>query len=218
MAIVVSTGDKKPPLSKADQRKNRRQARVLIEGGIVIVVLCFGLLLRVLAFEGVLVTSGSMEPTLYKGDYTLVDHRVKIRGTWDRGDVIIFESPTSWEGPEATLVKRVIGLPGEKISMLGGRVLINDRAPAEPYLKEIPDPEDMQPVQLGPGQYFVMGDNRNNSDDSRENGPVDEKFIRGRVLYRLWPRSRFAKIEKPNYDGQGRVQVNNQLIDFKPTR
>lgn len=201
MAIVVSTGAKKPPLSSADQRKRRRQARVLIEGGIIIVVLCFGLLLRVLAFEGVLITSGSMEPVLQKGDYTLVDHRVAIRGSWDRGDIIIFESPESWEGPEATLVKRVIGLPGDTLSMQVGRVYINDRPLLEPYLKSLPNPEQMESIKLGPGEYFVMGDNRNNSDDSRDNGPVPEKYIRGRVLSRLWPRLRFGGITKPSYDG-----------------
>ncbi|RYG58940.1 signal peptidase I [bacterium] len=199
MAIVVSTGPQKPVLSAVDQRKKRRQARVLIEGGIIIVALCFGLLLRVLAFEGVLVTSGSMEATLYKGDYALVDHRAAIRGSWERGDVIIFASPESWEGPEATLVKRIIGMPGETIAMLGGRVIVNDKIIAEPYLKEIPLPEDMQPHLLGKDEYFVMGDNRNNSDDSRDNGPVEEKYIRGRVLSRLWPRDRFGSLSKPDY-------------------
>jgi signal peptidase I len=207
MGIVVTTGPQKPPLSGVEQRKRRRQARVLIEGGIIIVVLCFGLLLRVLAFEGVLVTSGSMEPVLTRGDYTLVDHRVAIRGSWERGDVIIFESPEEWQGPEATLVKRVIGMPGEKVSILSGRVLINDQPIAEPYLKELPEPEDMQPVVLSRSQYFVMGDNRNNSDDSRNNGPVEEKYIRGRVLSRLWPRARFGGLTKPEYNGAARPDL-----------
>jgi signal peptidase I len=198
MAIVVSTGKTKVPQNTVEEQKKRRQARVLLEGGIIIVALLFGLLLRVLAFEGVLITSGSMEPTLQRGDYTLLDHRVALRGSWQRGDVILFRLPASWEGSDPHLVKRVVGLPGEVVTLWNGRVYINDKLLEEPYLAELPNAETLLPLKLGPDQYYVMGDNRNFSDDSRENGPILEKEIQGRVLWRLWPRSRWGTVRMPS--------------------
>lgn len=199
MAIVVSTGTPKVPHNSPAQIEKRRLRRALMQGGAIILVLLFGLLLRSLAWEGVLVTSGSMEPLLRKGDYTLVDHRVALGGAWSRGDVIVFETPQAWEGADETLVKRVIGLPGETVSLAEGRVLIDGVSLREDYLGEHPDPQRMAPVRLGSGEYFVMGDNRNNSSDSRENGPVPEASIHGRILMKLWPFPRFEKLSAPDY-------------------
>jgi signal peptidase I len=208
MAIVVSTGPKKAPPSPIEHKKDRRQARVLVEGGIIIIALSFGLLFRMVAFEGVLVTSGSMQPELTKGDYTLVDHRAAIRGTWERGQVVVFQKPPTWDGEDATLVKRVIGLPGETIGLSEGRVIINGNPISEPYLKEQPDPQDVPPFKLGADQYYMMGDNRNNSDDSRENGPVEGQYIQGRVLYHLWPLSRFGAVKSAEYGVPGQPALN----------
>lgn len=199
MPIVVSTKAPPAPVNPTEDRKKRRQARVVIEGGAVIVALLFGLLLRVLAFEGVLVTSGSMEPALARGDYALIDHRVALRGNWKRGDIILFEPPSTWSGMDQALVKRIVGLPGEDIVLLNGQLFINGQPLSESYLREKPEPEDIVPLKLGPGQYFVMGDNRSASDDSRENGPISEANIRGRFLTRLWPISRFGSLPSPQY-------------------
>lgn len=185
-----------PAITKTPEqtRENRRLARSLMLGCTLLVLLCFGLLLKVLAFEGALVTSRSMEPTLHKGDYNLIDHRSALRGQWQRGDVVLFDVPETWGGKGDPLVKRVIGLPGETVAMLSGKVLINGREISEPYITDTPEPEDYQPEKLGPGQYWVMGDNRNNSDDSRNNGPIPETDIRGRFLFRLWPLSTVGAI------------------------
>lgn len=199
MAIVVSTKAPKAPLNQIEERKKRRQARVLLEGGIVILSLLFVLLLRVLAFEGVLITSGSMEPALAKGDYSLVDHRVALRSSWKRGDIILFEPPKSWSGTDVALVKRIIALPGEEIVIMNGQVYVNRQPLSETYVTERPLPEDTIPLILGPEQYYVVGDNRNNSDDSRDNGPINEANIRGRVLSTLWPLSRFGGLPAPAY-------------------
>lgn len=168
-------------------RESRRLARSLMFGGTIILLLCFCLILRVLAFEGAWVTSKSMEPTLFKGDYALIDHRTALRGQWQRGDVVLFPAPESWDGPGVPLVKRIVGLPGETVAILSGRVLINGKPLAESHLAERPEPEDMEPIKLGNDEYWVLGDNRNNSDDSRVNGPIQEKDIAGRFLFRLWP-------------------------------
>ncbi len=199
MAIVVSTGASKVPDNSPEQIERRRLAKVLTKSAVAIVILLFGLLLRVLAYESVLVTSGSMEPLVRRGDYTLVDHRVALRSAWQRGDVVVFKKPDSWDGADETLVKRVIGLPGERIWLVYGRVLVDGKALPEPYLKELPDSQNSPPFQLGPNQYFVMGDNRNNSSDSRENGPISETDIRGRMTRRLWPFSRMGSWPAPDY-------------------
>jgi signal peptidase I len=96
-------------------------------------------------------------------------------------------------------VKRIIGLPGEEIVLLDARVYINGQPLSESYLREKPELEDTLPLKLGPDQYYVMGDNRNHSDDSRANGPISEADIRGRFLTRLWPLSRFGALQSPQY-------------------
>jgi signal peptidase I len=142
-----------------------------------------------------------MEPELQRGDYNLVDHRAVLAGTWKRGDVVIFDSPPTWTGEGSVLVKRIIGMPGERVSLYRGRVFINDRPLDEPYLfKPLEIEEDMPAVVIGNGEYFMMGDNRDHSDDSRDNGPVEENYIRGRILSRLWPPSRFGGIQAPVYN------------------
>lgn len=198
MAIVVSTGAKAPRLSPQEHKERRRLTRSLTFGGLLLLALLFALLLRALAYEAVVITSGSMEPTLRRGDYTLVDHRAAIRGSWARGDVIIFKAPESWKGAGQTLVKRIVGVPGETVAILSGQVLINQQPLPEPYLKELPEPEHLEPVQLRAGQYFVLGDNRSYSDDSTENGPITESDIRGRLERILWPRSRAGDISVSN--------------------
>lgn len=192
MGIVVSTGAKAPKISPEEHRERRRLTRSLTVGGVALLGLLFALLLRMLAFEGVLITSGSMQPTLYRGDYTLVDHRAALQGSWRRGDVVLFEAPASWKGPGTSLVKRIIGLPGEEIVLFRGRVYINKKLLSETYLANSPDAQDTAPMVLAPDHYYVMGDNRNFSDDSRANGPISEKDIRGRIKMILWPMPRIG--------------------------
>ncbi|HVF11378.1 MAG TPA: signal peptidase I, partial [Abditibacteriaceae bacterium] len=113
------------------------------------------------------------------------------------------DPPEAWQDESKDfLVKRVIGLPGETVEVQQGRVLVNGKELREDYLKEPQLPEETSPVSpvvLGPGQYFVMGDNRNNSNDSRNNGPVPVADIRGRVVWRFAPLSRTGGLSHPQY-------------------
>ncbi|MBW3636035.1 MAG: signal peptidase I, partial [Armatimonadetes bacterium] len=95
-------------------------------------------------------------------------------------------------GPGTSLVKRIIGLPGEEIVLFRGRVYINKKLLSETYLANSPDAQDTAPMVLAPDHYYVMGDNRNFSDDSRANGPISEKDIRGRIKMILWPMPRIG--------------------------
>ncbi|MCE1249085.1 MAG: signal peptidase I [Firmicutes bacterium] len=101
-----------------------------------------------------------------------------------RGEIIVFRCPRN---PERDYIKRVIGLPGEEIAIIDGKVFINGRILNEPYImKTLPD-ESIETVRLGKNEIFVMGDNRSNSEDSRSWGALDEKLIKGKAELVFWP-------------------------------
>ncbi len=133
------------------------------------------------------VPSRSMEPTLLPGD-KVVAFRVK---RIERGDVIAFISPLN---PKDILVKRVVGLPGEEIEIHGGKVYINGNPLKEPYIKE-PPIYDLPRTRIPPGYYFVLGDNRNNSEDSSVFGPIPRKSIIAKDVFIYWPPSRWGRIK-----------------------
>jgi signal peptidase I len=139
-----------------------------------------------------IVSGSSMVPTFEDGEYLIIDEFSYHLRTPARGEVIIFRYP---KDPSKFFIKRVIGLPGEILALSPERLLITTTDGRtitidEPYLKRQSLP--YQTVKLGTKEYFVMGDNRPESLDSRIWGPVDEKFIRGRVLVRLLPLGRFG--------------------------
>jgi len=158
----------------------------------------FGLL-RVFVFELALITSQSMEPTFRKGDYLLVNHANK--GDWQRGEIVMFEKPDSWDddGNGTLLVKRIIGLPNEYVQFGHGQPTVNGKRLLEPYLKDVEMPDDARPIQLGPNQYYVLGDNRDNSDDSRINGPIEAKDIRSSAVALVFPFAGFKLFSLPTY-------------------
>jgi signal peptidase I len=135
------------------------------------------------------IASTSMEPTLAAGDVVLVDRRPVDADDLARGDLVTFRDPRT--GDET--LKRVVGLPGERVSVIDS-VLHVDGAPVrEPYLDD-PDDEGMFNAQVvvPADAVYVLGDNRLVSVDSRDFGPVPEANLDGRVLARLWPVSRTA--------------------------
>ena len=151
-------------------------------------------------YESYKAPSGSMIPTLLVGDQFMAE----VLAPSDpvrRGDVVIFLEENSGK----RFVKRVVGLPGETVSLEAQRVLVDGKPLEEPYARHIrpdervPVRDEMAPVPLGPGQYFLMGDNRERSYDSRWLGPVDRKRFLGRALYLYFPGpspdgSRFARL------------------------
>lgn len=135
-----------------------------------------------------LVEGASMDPTFETGDYLIVDEITYQFRTPERGSVIIFKYPID---PRKSFIKRVIGLPNETVTLSDGQVIIvNTEHPDgltldEPYVKL--NKQDSLSYTLGPGEYFVMGDNRLASADSRIWGSVPEKNIIGRPILRLFP-------------------------------
>ena len=166
----------------------------------IILIIAVFILFGVFVAQPVVVEGTSMLPQLHDGERLLVNKLVYYKfksvswGHIERGDVIVFWYP---KDPEKSYVKRVIGLPGETVQVLYGRVLINNKPLAEPYRKDAAREDDSTlPVTLARGQYWVMGDNRENSFDSRVAGPLPGEAINGRAIYRLGPFGRTGSLKQ----------------------
>ena len=150
------------------------------------------------------VKGASMEPTFYDHEYLIIDEISYRFNDPRRGDVIVFRYPRD---PQEYFIKRVIGLPGEKIQIKEGGVYIyNKENPAGFPLEEKYLLADLKThsstneiVSLDKDEYFVLGDNRNSSKDSRIFGAVERNFLIGRVLWRGWPFSRAGFINSAEY-------------------
>lgn len=180
--------------------------RRIIEGAILILALLIGLTIRATVLEPAVVISRSMLPTLAVNTLVLTDIRGSQHGQWQRGEIIIFNVPESWktdEMDEDTIMKRIVGLPGETVRVDSYGAYINGQKIDEPYIVKEGQEHDPTQYTLGPDEYFVMGDNRNNSDDSREHGPINDTDIRGRAFLQIWPLSHFGRLPKPQYGNSG---------------
>jgi signal peptidase I len=144
-----------------------------------------------LFFNLSVVRGSSMTPGIQDGDRILVEPWSYLLGPVERGDVIVLRYPLD---PEIDYIKRVIGLPGDRVALAHGRVWVNEVALAEPYVEDI-DASSTLVVTVEPGHYFVLGDNRPRSSDSREFGLVPDELVRGRVDLCVWPPARAGWIE-----------------------
>ncbi len=132
------------------------------------------------------IPSGSMEPTLQPGDRIFVNKFIYRFREPERQEIIVFRYPVH---PQQKFVKRIIGLPGDKVKISNGQVYVNGDLLAEPYLKEH-SYSDYPLTEIPAGHYFVLGDNRNNSQDSRFWGFVPRENILGKPFVIFWPFSR----------------------------
>jgi signal peptidase I len=140
------------------------------------------------------VESVSMQPTLYEGDFVFVNQLAYRLGEPQRGDIIVFRYPP--DPTQIPYIKRVIGLPGDQISISNGEVFINEHRLTEPYIAAPPARGGNWVVP--PDSLFVMGDNRNNSSDSRAWGfvPLENIIGKGEVIY--LPASHFTVLHQPS--------------------
>ena len=175
----------------------------------IVVAVILALFMRTFVVQAFKIPTGSMEPNLLIGDHLLVNkfvfaptlssaERALLPATdIRRGDIVVFKYP---EDPERDFIKRVIGLPGETLELRDRRILVNGRAIDEPYAHYLPRPQgftgvdgasDDVRVRYGPvvvpaGSVFVMGDNRDNSQDSRYWGFLPKENIKGKALLIYW--------------------------------
>lgn len=157
--------------------------------------------LRVFVFQPFLVRGESMEPNFHNWDYLIVDEISYRFGSPDRGDVIVFKFPND---PSQRYIKRIIGLPGETIEIENGEIKIL-RGAEQFTLNEsayLPNAETIGTsfITLENDEYFVMGDNRRYSSDSRSWGALPRENIIGKALIRIFPISAFAKVTAPLYE------------------
>jgi signal peptidase I len=177
-----------------------RSRRWVIEWLVVLVVaLVLAVGVRAYVAQMFYIPSGSMLPTLQIGDRIVVDKLSYGLHGVGRGDIVVFRRPPLERADYADLVKRVIGLPGDTISSVGGRVYIDGKPLAEPWLPQPVPATAPSPVPYGfslarpytvpAGQYYVMGDNRTNSEDSRYFGAISGNLIVGKMAFVVWPLS-----------------------------
>jgi len=206
-AATVVTGvpdDGDAPLGTLDDSRGKGSSyRWVIEWAIILLaVLLCTVLLRTYVIQSFYIPSPSMVPTLDVGDRIMVNKLSYDLHGVHRGDIVVFKRPPLEQQDFPDLVKRVIGLPGETISTKNGHVYINGKLLPEPWLPPgpqsytgaLPDDEHPQynmpgPVHIPAGEYYVMGDNRTDSEDSRFFGPISKSLIVGRAVAVVWPLS-----------------------------
>jgi signal peptidase I len=133
----------------------------------------------------------SMEPTLHNGEFVIVNKLAYQLGDPGHGDVIVFRYPRD---PNQEYIKRVIGLPGDRVRVINGEVFVNDQRVEEPYIAAAPRYQSEWSVPEN--SLFVLGDNRNNSSDSHNWGPVPLDYVIGRALFVYWPPESWGAIGK----------------------
>lgn len=171
---------------------------------VVLISLAIVIPVRYYLIQPFYVKGASMEPSFYDKEYLIIDELSYRFHEPARGDIVVFRYPRN---PEEYFIKRVIGLPGEKVQIKDGAVYIyNEEHPDGIKLKEDYLPSDTMTyglneniTELGSSEYYVLGDNRNASKDSRSFGAVERKLLTGRVLLRGWPFNRVDMFSAPDY-------------------
>ena len=178
-----------PPPPPVVQRSKRSSTRSVVEwvavvGGALVVAL----VIRAFFLAAFYIPSESMVPTLEKGDRVLVNKLSYKLHDVHRGDVVVFERPPNEpDNGIKDLIKRVVALPGETIEVRDCKVLINGNPLQEPYVKQWTRTCTSAPKTVGDNEVFVMGDNRDDSQDSRFFGPISQDLIVGRAFVVVWP-------------------------------
>jgi signal peptidase I len=188
-----------PPVTSRRLRRRRRARRWAYEWVVILIVaVLVAFVLRTFVIQTFYIPSASMVPTLQVGDRIVVNKLSYHLHAVHRGDIVVFKRPPNEDcagPPVPDLVKRVIGLPGETISDRSGTVYINGRALDQTWLPKHTSSTftaSFAPVKIAANHYFMMGDNRVDSCDSRDWGTVPASYIVGRVELRIWPISRIA--------------------------
>jgi signal peptidase I len=176
-------------------RPHESRRRAALEWGVLIgAALIVALVARAFVFQAYYIPSDSMVPRLETGDRVIVSKVAYDLRDPHRGDLVVFSKPPSWniQGVN-TLVKRVVGLPGETIQGKDGRIYINGKPLPESYLPPTVQSKTFGPEQIPAGSYFMLGDNRQNSEDSAYfSSAVNKKYFVGPVELTFWPVNRLV--------------------------
>lgn len=177
--------------------QNSNWERIKENGQTVLIALILSLVIRLFIAEPRYIPSESMLPTLDLGDRLVVEKVSYHVQSPKFGEIIVFHPPRQLQiqgyQPEQAFIKRVIATEGQTVAVNNGQVYIDSQPVAENYLYESPNYQ-LLPVQVPPGHLFVMGDNRNNSNDSHIWGFLPESEVIGRAIFRFWPLKRIGLI------------------------
>ncbi len=203
-------------MARSKQKKSTSGSLIEL---VTIVAVALGLALGIQAFvvKPFRIPSESMEPTLDVGQRVLVDRVSGHFGNPHRGDIVVFKPPKGAdedrcgvskpadepcprptpERSDTNFIKRVVGVPGDRLKVIGGRVFIDGKEQKEPFIR--PDEScdicnEGREITIPPGYFFMMGDNRGESADSREWGPVPKKWIIGKAFFTYWPPGRIGPL------------------------
>lgn len=189
--------EKLDPAPSSEELGAKRRKLFFDNVKLVALALIIAAVVRIFIAEPRFIPSPSMVPSLAVGDRLLVE-KVSYRLHFpQRGDIVVFEPPPQLQEygylASQAFIKRVIGLPGQTVQVSQGRVLVDSEPLAESYILEAPQYE-MPPVQVPAGSLFVMGDNRNDSNDSHVWGFLPAQNVIGRAAFRFWPLEKVGKI------------------------
>ena len=194
----ITRMEKKALSSAREKLEDSKLRKVLIWVFEIVVTLIFAVLTSMMLFQSVTMQESSIEPTLAVGSQYFVNKLAYKTSSPKRGDIIVFR--TNGSDDAALHVRRVIGLPGETIQIVNGRILINGEAYKEG--KDFPSINNpgmaANAITLEAGEYFVLGDNRNNSEDSRyaDIGKVNKKYITGKLWFQISPRKEIGLLDQ----------------------
>ncbi|GAA1682126.1 hypothetical protein GCM10009765_34110 [Fodinicola feengrottensis] len=197
---------------RAEQPKRKRLSFWIELPILIVFALVLALLVRTFLVQTFYIPSGSMEHTLEINDKVLVNKLIYDFRAPERGEIIVFQPPPSWDAPpnEQEFIKRVIGTPGDKVVCCNaaGKVTVNGYVLTEPYLYAGNVPSSMPfSIEVPAGRLFVLGDHREVSGDSRyhltdQSGTIPIKSVEGRAFAIYWPISRWAPLSVPAiFDG-----------------
>lgn len=186
----VQDADESALPSRRDRHKKEKSSlREMIE--VVVVALVLAVLIKTFVVGTFWIPSESMVPTIEVNDKVIVTNFTYWFDGPQRGEVVVFHYP---ENPKKDFIKRCVGLPGETLEFKDSKLYINGELVEEPYLPVGLEFEDYGPVQIPEDAYFMCGDNRNYSSDSRVWGFVDRKLIIGKAQVIYWPFDRWARL------------------------
>lgn len=192
------------PLEHEKKIRQAHIAREVIEVVLLVLVISFAIKLSI---DTRTIIGDSMKPSLPPGQLVMVNKIAYVFGSPQRGDVIVLYYPLD---TSQAFIKRIVGLPGDTIQVSPTNVTVNGHLISEPYILE-PVNSTVGTVTLGPSEYWVMGDNRRVSCDSRSWGVLDRKYIIGKVTFVYWP-------AKDIHGVNTHSDAFTQISDVKPTK